>query len=280
MINHVFQGVSYDYYTVDEAAAAGIESRTDWRSANVGDWVVTDDHMVVPVIACGPAASINYRWIRIPTGTFLGNPGCKLTTDLRQNRFSFTGGRTNYANPDRRLTKMELAVIALYVHNLDPIKSYAAVADKDPKNPKVMRQARRMFNRANVQRAIEMELRRILSDHGITEDAVIQGMEELRKTSTNDNVRLKVLENFAKMLEMLDKKGGDSAQMIVGIRATEIYELERDKRLALGGQSEPYTVIDCDAGTGEIGSLPSGVEARDVSGYVKIREADAPEVDH
>ena len=81
----------------------------DWRKANEGDWVLSDDSRVVQLLKVSksvnhPGDRKNYKyangWVRTVVGSFLNRPNIKMDTDFDQhpNRYTFSKKIKNTAN--------------------------------------------------------------------------------------------------------------------------------------------------------------------------------------
>ena len=81
----------------------------DWRKADEGDWVLSDDDRVVQLLKVSknvkhPGDRKNYKyangWVRTIVGSFLNRPNIKMDTDFDQhpNRYTFSKKIKNTAD--------------------------------------------------------------------------------------------------------------------------------------------------------------------------------------
>ena len=79
----------------------GINVVFDWRKANEGDWVFSDDNRIVQLLKVSkdvkhPGDRKNYKyangWVRTVVGSFLNRPNVKMDTDFNShpNRYTFS----------------------------------------------------------------------------------------------------------------------------------------------------------------------------------------------
>ena len=173
MTKHTVAGVEYTYYTRLEAEDAGIEFK-DWRSGQEGEYVLTDDEMVVPLIRRGPTQR-RWDWYRIPTGTFIGSPGSRMTSEVRENRTSFGGKKPDFKNPERPLTKRERDFTNAYIRLWDANKAYEIASGRNPEEVGFVKRAAHFAARANVQAAVTDRIRELAQRQGVDEEMVIRG---------------------------------------------------------------------------------------------------------
>jgi hypothetical protein len=218
--------LDYTYYTPEEAQERELSYLEDWREVteeNEGAYVLSDSGMVV-----GPISVYNmqkrklskYMIVRIPTGTFHGTPGQKMTHEERENRWTFNGKHPvrGHNDPKRKLTPKEQRFVSFllrYVMNtfaeagsFDVLKAaelaYIAVtpnANTESKN--FTNTVRRFARRANVTQAIDQHLQSLLDSKGISDEYVIDGFKNLADHSESDHVKLSVLRDFAKMRNII-----------------------------------------------------------------------------
>ena len=274
MLEHLFRGKKWVYYTREEADSLGIGYLGDWRSvvADIdGQYLLSEDGWVVPVIWCRVASVFpKYRDFQVATGRFLTSPGSSFTSEMRENRWSYSGKRPECSNPDRALTRKERAFVAHYTSSWDLIEAFKFATDSDPSLPNFRRSASNYLGkRANVAKAVERRISEIFSDLGMTREWVGENLRDIVSgagESTRD--RLRALEVVGKMLGMLEKGRKDSPQNVLAITATEIKLLENERREMIEGGEDGEMV---EGVGGQAGGSPE-----DVSGHGSLREVDVP----
>ncbi len=274
MITHTIKGRPYTYYTLAEAQEFGVPYVDDWREGLPGQMVKTDDGHVVPVIRSSVSKATKLRWVRIPTGTFNGNPGTEMTTEVRDNRSSFTGKYTNFKDPDRRLSPVERRFVIYYLEVLDVQEAYQKASKAaDPNKPNFRRGAYTLATRANVRKAIENGIRERMKGVGIHEEWFGEELKKLVENAARDTDKLKALELVAKVLTLVGSKE-DSQPKVIGIVARqEIRELqaERQETLESGRDVSQGSSGETSTATGDV---PRHGEVREVDVPVSPVEAD------
>ena len=230
----VGRGVEYIYYTPEEADEIGIDYSLEWRKArerDVGKWILSDTGMVVgPLIHVRGGrehkTSLPYSIVRIPTGTFYGQPGVMLSHEERENRFSFGGknARKAHKDPNRPLSTKERRFVRFLMRYLmeyaklkpgDEMeaaeRAYLAVSKRvDVETSKSWRrEARRFARRANVENAIDTHLGDLLTRKGVSDEYIVDEMKKLvDKEGGSDHVRHAVLKDFARMRGIANEETG------------------------------------------------------------------------
>lgn len=207
----IMAGKSYPIYTKAEASKAGISYREDWQNAETGDYVLTGDGFVVPVVHAAPL-STGGRRVRIPTGTFSSKMSKEITTEDRENRYSFGGKDLDRKNPDRPLSRQEKLFCKAYNTCRNAALAYKEASGRMEIDKGVAkRMGTILMGRANVQVQVFQDLRERLEEHGVTENRVIRDyIAIVDHEECPFSVRKSVNDTFAKMLGMLDnrKTGG------------------------------------------------------------------------
>lgn len=272
MIQHTYGKNTWTYYTEEEAQERGIEYEADWRNGVAGGHVLTDDGWVAPVVHNGRASHGTYPWVRIPTGTFLGYPKEKMTSEEREDRHSFLGKRTDYKNPHRRLTKNERRFVLFFLKTFDTVQAYWEVIEKKkdrtlPEAEMERRAYRYATQRANVRMAIEKGTEQILEKAGLTKEWWARKLKDTVESSERPIDALKGLELGAKVLGLTSGDSQDKGPHFFGIATREVELVAGERRELLDEARE--------VGGGTNGG--SGATVPDEGGHGALREADVSE---
>ena len=110
----------------------------DWRKANEGDWVLSDDDRIVQLLKVSkdvkhPGDRKNYKyangWVRTVVGSFLNRPNVKMDTDFSShpNRYTFSKKikNTNKRVVERKkVTKKEREFATNIVVGMGAVEAY------------------------------------------------------------------------------------------------------------------------------------------------------------
>lgn len=259
-------GKDYVYLSPEEAVRHGITWKP-WREGQPGDHVLTDDGWVVPVLKVGKAQ--RHRWVRIPTGTFLTDKRIEMTSEKRDSVTSIIGVRTNYKDPNRRLSRLERRFVFCYLANGgNPEAAYETAKG----HPGTVAKVSHIFNRANVKMAINDERRRELQDAGIGAEWIAQQVKELMASEIAGSSKVEVLKLAAEMAGMRDQKDAQASPQLLAISA-ELRAIEKShKELTADAGERDGKVLD---GEFEDAEASTGHEA----GHADVRPPDVPEGD-
>lgn len=182
-------------YTEDEATKAGIEYLRAWRDGEAGDWVLSDDGQVVQVLSTGTAGRV--RWLRTCTGTFSCAKSVKLTTEERENRFSFSGKGKGVSGTTRISPKLR-DVLSRIASGTDPVEAYLSVYEGTTERSAASRIGS-LLNTERIQSMLSQEREKLLDAAGLSKADVLASMKRLMDGAKNESVRLGVIRDAIKM---------------------------------------------------------------------------------
>jgi len=232
MLRRYFQGRSYEYFTQEEALDRRVQFVDDWRLAKAGDWALLDDGYVAPVLQARTTAVIErgryIKTIRFPHGTFFGRRSQRATSEDRECVYSIAGKRTDFTNPDRPLSVKERKFVMLYLGSFDVIQAFLEATDSNPASKSFRSRAKAYFRRANVQAAIDEQLKAKLQGIGINEQWWGMQVKRIVQEAERDVDRLRGLELVARALGLLDSRASKVTPQGQPVNPDELGEIEKE----------------------------------------------------
>ena len=232
MLTKTVQNQHYQYFNEVEAQAIGLEYIKDWRVAKTGGWALLDDGYIAPVLQATDTVILErnrpVRTIRFPHGTFFGRRSQRATAEDRACVYSIAGKRTDFANPDRPLSAKERKFVMLYMESFDVIEAFLEATDSNPASRSFCSRARAYFRRANVQAAIDEQLKAKLQGIGIDEEWWGTQIKRIVQEADRDADRLRGLELVARALGLIGSRSSKHAPQGQSVDPTEMEDIERE----------------------------------------------------
>ncbi|QDP50662.1 MAG: hypothetical protein Unbinned1966contig1000_37 [Prokaryotic dsDNA virus sp.] len=220
---------------------SSIKIASNWRSANIGDWVKADDNCYIQILRKGkmvvPKGRNKVReYVGTCTGTFPVTSKAKMDTSRRLNIYSF-GGNKSSADVllDRTvLSKHEHLFVGYIVSGLSPQEAYMkAFPTNSPGYAK--QKSAQLVKTKRIMTAMKEELKPILKEIGIDEKAVLENINNIALTSEKDETRLKALFKLSDIMDLEDKNKTTVTQvsgaLFQGFADKHLVEAERPKEI-------------------------------------------------
>ena len=195
---------------------------SDWRKAEVGDWVRADDECVIQILRkgdmCKPKGKNRAcQYVGTCTGTFPVRKSMKMDTSKRINIYSFGGGK----NPDdilverTNLTSGERLFVTFLAKGWALEEAYLKAFNT--KNPRYARtKAAQLIQTKRVSTAMKEDLKPVCQELGIDEKLVLKGIKDEALDAEKPDVRLKALFKLSDILDLEDKHK-TTVQQVTGV---------------------------------------------------------------
>ena len=185
----------------------------DWRNANEGDWVYSDDDRIVQLLKVSNKVahhndSKNYQfakgWVRTVVGSFLNRPNIKMDTDFNNhpNRYTFSTNIKNtsdrvYKRKDTTNKEKEFAVnIVTGMGAVDAYKkAYSEMSDQ-----KARKKATILLKQERVMKEIEKSVLDVAKGLGIDHEYILGKLKNLADFSEDDNIILQSTKELGKIV--------------------------------------------------------------------------------
>ena len=227
----------------------------DWRKADEGDWVLSDDDRVVQLLKVSkdvkhPGDRKNYKyangWVRTVVGSFLNRPNIKMDTDFDQhpNRYTFSKKIKNTANrvyKRKHVTNKEKEFATNIVVGMGAIDAYKN-AYKEISSNKARKKATILLKQERVMKEIEKSVLDVAKEMGVDHEYVLSKLKSLADYSEDDNI---VLQSAKELGKIVGTSGNTVKQREVGLLGVfqgfspdEIEGASRDQKQISEGDSE------------------------------------------
>ena len=240
-----YQNVTYPVYTEEEANNKEIEYKS-WRECQVGDFGLSDDGYVSECIYRKKFK--NNEQVTFPYGRQWLSEGGKLKYIPHRETGQYTqvGVLTwDQQEANKTRTKNAVKLYAEMMLNGDSInwevigKAYR----KDQERPDLT--AKRLFKKESIQKMLDKEIQKALSDRNITQgdvlDILLEGIGVAKENKDASNI-LRGAEQFIKILDMLPKKSMQTDTVQIDMTNTILDKIatEEKKSLKMSQKKEVY----------------------------------------
>ena len=185
----------------------------DWREANEGDWVWSDDGRIIQLLKVSksvnhPSDSKNYKyakgWVRTVVGSFINRPNTKMDTDFSShpNRYTFS---KNINNSGRRVkerknvTRKEKEFATNIVVGMGAVDAYKK-AYKEMSDNSARKKATILLKQDRVMKEIEKSVLDVAKSLGIDHEYVLGKLKTLADYSEDDNIELQSTKELGKIV--------------------------------------------------------------------------------
>ena len=197
----------YDNYDEFKAFQGALTPESNWRVAQEGDWVYTDDNHVVQILKVYSVTVPNSNEKRKCVRTICGSFVCKQKNakilgekGVAENIYTFSG---NYdAIKKIRSTKLssKKLLFAKYVAGgIDMERAYSCVYPKANDKQYIKNAASKLLQQKKVMKMVKEEIALILKDEGVTPEYIIGKYKTISDVSERDQDRLRSLDALAKI---------------------------------------------------------------------------------
>ena len=180
---------------------------SNWREAEVGDWVLADDGCIIQILRKGSMLRTKGKvrkkyYIGTCTGTYPVRKSSKLDTSRRDNIYTFSG----LLEPEKKgLTKKERMFIFYLSHEkLSPEQAYLKAFPTKNKRY-ASEKAASLIKTERITTAVKEELKPILEELGISDQYILKGIKDEAELAENSDTRLKALFKLSDILVLEDK---------------------------------------------------------------------------
>ena len=183
-----------------------------WRTAEVGDWVRTDDDCFIQILRKGKMLRSKGRnkvreYVGTCTGTYVVGKNVQMDTSRRINIYSFGGNKSSDdILLDRTTTsKYEDLFVTYMASGMRPEEAYLKAFPTENRRYACQR-AGRLIKTERIRTAMKEELKPILEDLGIDDKSVLSDIQTISRGAEKEDVRLRALFKLADILDLEDKQ--------------------------------------------------------------------------
>jgi len=186
----------------------GFNYSSNWREADIGDWVQADDGSIVQILRSGIMRKRRgkvreVKYLGTCTGTFSTAKSTKFHTDPFDNIYSFSGKKYQQGSlKDRKDPTTNEVLFAQYVSKgVSPEEAYLKVY-KTKNRKHAYTSAGILVKTERIKKLMREDLKPVLKELGIDMELVLAGIRDIATTAEKDSDRLKALIELETYLEI------------------------------------------------------------------------------
>lgn len=222
MRNYKAGGKWHKVYDPDDILPEGLIVQSNWKEANVGDWVKADDDCVIQILRKGNmlrrmGKNKVREYVGTCTGTFPISLKMKMDTSKREDIYSFSGRKAKERLEDREsLNKHEKLFVAYLSKGVGMQEAYLKAFPTN--NPRyALEKAGTLTQTTRILTAMKEELKPVMEELDLDEAFVLKNIKEVILSSEKDDTRLKALFKLADIMDMEDKNKTQVTQLTAGV---------------------------------------------------------------
>ena len=224
------KGINHHLYdNIDEFRAIndGVAVNSDWRNAEEGEWVLTDDMHVVQILKKFNVGGKDC--VRTLCGTFkIASSHNMLGEDgIVENIYSFSGKNSDITkeSPRKKLFAQYIA------SGTDVIDAYRRAYPTAKSESYIKKSTTRLLKTKEVQSMIKDEIKKCLEAEGVTPEWIIGRYKTIADVADRDTDRLRSLESLSKIAGMFDTSEKKTEQLTVfaGFTPEQLEEVKNGK---------------------------------------------------
>ena len=196
----------YDNIKEFEAFQSNKPLTYDWRLANEGDWVLTDDDFVCQILKKGYVGTTEY--VRTILGMFsVNNKKVEMLGEegIAENIYSFSGNYKAIQDYKKGKANTKETLFARYVAaGVDAIESFKKVYPNAKKESYIKDKTQRLLKKESVQNMIKEEIKEVLATEGVTPEWIIAKYRDIVDLSERDTDKLRSLDALSKISGLFD----------------------------------------------------------------------------
>ena len=228
-------------YEPEDELPKSLKVVSNWKSGQIGDWVLADDDCVIQILRRGRMLRAKGRdkvraYIGTCTGTFPIGPRIKMDTSKRANIYSFGGSKSpeDILLDRQRLTKAEQVFVLYVSQGMKPEEAYLKAYPTN--NIRYAKEkAGTLIRTERIKTAMKEELKPIMEELGISETYVIKGIKTEAETADKSDTRLKALFKLSDIMDLEDKNQTKVTQIsgavFKGFDDNRLEEVKRPKEI-------------------------------------------------
>lgn len=240
------KGVEYTLYKDEKEFRRHYPKQTirnDWREANTGDWIKTDDGQVTIVIKRGKIKSKdrNDEYIR----TLLGMANIKRTIHIEgepvQDIWRF-GKKNWYAKIKDGNLSISKRIFAKYIASgMKPIDAFMKAHENTKSLDYAKQKTKVLLKSKKVRQLIDKEIELLLNETGITKSYLLEKTKDIVDSEgSKDSDKMRAIETLMKLSGMLStEKKVDSVSLIQEFTG---FSQEKLNAFKAGTLPEPETI--------------------------------------
>ena len=195
MRSYAIKGIDHIIYDDLTEVPSNIYFLDNWRDANLGDWVLTDDNCVIQILRKGSMLNqgrYKMEYLGTCVGTFIVLGGNTMDAVKRKNIYSFGGGKDHdeVIRKRKNATAQEVAFAKYLVRGLTPEEAYLKSFGNSKSNRYAKARAAVLVKQERIINIVKEELEDVFDSLGINLEYLIHGVKQVADTSDRASDRL------------------------------------------------------------------------------------------
>lgn len=204
------RGVDHYIYEDSSEIPLGLEVLDNWRSADIGDWVLADDGFVIQIIRSGEMMNqgrYRMRYVGTCTGTFICSPRVKMDTKRRKNIYSFGGGKDSDESVKTRksITAQEVAFAKYIASGFSPEDAYMRAFNSKSRRYAKTKSAV-LIKQERIVNEVKKELEDVFDRLGIDLEYLIGGVKDVADGSDRPQDKLSAYRMLWDAADVVEKQ--------------------------------------------------------------------------
>lgn len=238
--HYVYDSVEEMKYHYSKFGSDLPKIKPNWKDANEGDWVISDDDRIVQILKRGKLGNCNYDYVRTIVGTFNTSEKTFMDTDFSQhkNRYTFTKKDYNLYREKmnrKNLSHNERVWVTYMILGKDPIESYKKIfGSKSLATAK--KGAAVLLEQRRVKRALAEGIKEIADNLGLTHDWVLSNLKDIAENANGERVRMESILSIGEIIGTVGESKQETQKMIgvfSGFSPKELDEVKKEKHRLL-----------------------------------------------
>lgn len=211
------KGVDYHLYENEEEFKKHHNKEKvnkDWRTAQEGEWAISDDGQVFSILRRAVMYSGKYKgdtdYVRTLLGTAYAKKDCKLEGEPAKDIYTFTKYKES-----KYITSREKLFAKMIALGRDPVEAYLGVY-KTNNRRYALHRSKALLRQTRIRTLVNKEVEQLMDDLGITKTYLLENAKSVvDKADARDGDKLRALETLMKISGLLTtEKKTDSVALI------------------------------------------------------------------
>jgi len=182
----------------------------DWRNAQVGEWVWSDDGRIVEILKRSPPKGCKYYFVLTIVGTFANRQRDFMDTDFskHESRYSLSGKLTKQWGRHKdfdKLTNAEKIFVATLIATGKPYESFRSAFPKAKSEDYIYQKLVYLLGRDKIMDQIRKSVAESAEKSGINVEWIFKMLKDLGEKAKNEHVRLQSVQTAGCYLEVEPK---------------------------------------------------------------------------
>ena len=203
MIAYKVNGKECLIYEVEETPDS-IRYKDDWRGANEGDWVLTDDSRVIQVLKTHKTGKVDF--IRTCTGTYKVSKDSVLDTVKKKDIYSLSGKSSYQKVIDRKIPTQSEKLFAMRVSRGETPKVAYMTVFPTKSEDTAKKKSAILIKTERIQKLMKQDLKDVFDKLDASTEKMVDVVWDIAQNGKNDSDRLKAAGMMWDAADLVEKR--------------------------------------------------------------------------